>query len=69
MHFNFYHQRESDGDDVDFFDGPEENEANELDQSKQVDTAERHFSQITVIRLVFRRHEEEQKSVVELHVS
>jgi hypothetical protein len=53
-----YHQGESDRNGVDFFDGPQDNEAEQLDESEQVDAAERHLAEIDVVRLVFRRHKE-----------
>lgn len=64
-----YHQRECDGNEANFFNGPEDNEAEQLDEGEKVDSAESDLAQVNVIRLVLCRHEEEQQPIVKLHVS
>lgn len=60
-----YHDREYDGSHSGLED-PQQSQAEDLDEGKEVDLPERNVSQVNQVGLMFRRHQEQLKTIHKL---
>ena len=64
---NIYQDRESYWRLFDGLDDPHDDEADDLDERKQVDSKQSHVAQVDVVRLVLDRRQYNQQTIKELH--
>jgi len=61
-----YHERKSDAGRLDALDGPHDCRAGDLYQSEVVNTRRLYVTQVDVVRLIFDRHQQQQRSIDKL---